>query len=75
MVKLTDRQKEELFALFPDQAAGLIERSDYDELIDFLGDETVSKFVNDEPTPESDRIEKLMDEINGYYMHPPVERW
>ena len=30
MVKLTDRQKEELFALFPDQAAGLIERSDYD---------------------------------------------
>lgn len=58
-------------SLFPEASAGLIERSDFDELVDFLGDESVSAFdINDNPTPESDRIERLMDSIIWNHLHP-----
>ena len=70
-VKLTENQKAELLVLFPDEAAGLIERSDYDEIIDFLYDESIAAFdINDDPTEKSNRIERLMDAINWGVFHP-----
>ena len=72
----TDKLKKELSRLFPDESVGLIERGDYDEIVDFLDEEVVAAFdENDDPTPESNRIERLMDSIIWNYLHPddPVE--
>ena len=73
MVNLSEKQKNEFLLLFPEEAPGMIERSDYDEIIDFLDWEATGAFVNDQPTARSNRIENLLDDINWTIAHGTEE--
>lgn len=61
---ITDAQKIELFDIFPDKAEKLLNTEDVNDMLEALVIESVARFdENYDPTPESNRIERLMDEI------------
>lgn len=67
---ISEKQKEELWELLPEQAEELISTGDLDSIVTELLFLTMEYSDNDEPTQESRDVERLMDDLLWQNNHP-----
>lgn len=67
---ISEKQKEELWELLPEQAEELISNGDLDSIVTELLFLTMEYSDNDEPTQESRDVERLMDDLLWQNNHP-----
>ena len=67
---ISEKQKEKLWELLPEQAEELISDGDLDSIVTELLFLTMEYSDNDEPTQESRDVERLMDDLLWQNNHP-----